>query len=47
MFRTLGRMFVLCSSEELTTDLNADLTRMAHPSQTKKGQAMSALYKDC
>ena len=29
MFRTLGRMFVLCSGEELTTDLNADLVRMA------------------
>ena len=29
MYRSLGRMFVLCSKEELSTDLNADLTRIA------------------
>ena len=28
MFRSLGRMFVLCSADELSNDLNADLTRI-------------------
>ena len=28
MFRSLGRMFVLCTKEELSNDLNADLTRI-------------------
>ena len=28
MYRSLGRMFVLCQADELNTDLNADLTRI-------------------
>ena len=28
MFRSLGRMFVLCSADELSNDLTADLTRI-------------------
>ena len=29
MFRSMGRMFVLCSGEELARDLNADLSRIS------------------
>ena len=29
MYRSLGRMFVLCEKEELTQDLNNDLERIA------------------
>ena len=28
MFRSLGRMFILCDKEELSTDLNADTERI-------------------
>ena len=28
MFRSLGRMFILCDKEELSTDLNADIERI-------------------
>ena len=28
MYRSLGRMFVLCTGDELTSDLNADLVRI-------------------
>ena len=33
MFRSLGRMFVLCQADELVTDLNADLARINTESQ--------------
>ena len=29
MYRSLGRMFILCDKEELTQDLNTDLERIA------------------
>ena len=29
MFRSLGRMFILCDKDELTQDLNTDLERIA------------------
>ena len=28
MFRSLGRMFILCDKEELSTDLNGDIERI-------------------
>ena len=28
MFRSLGRMFILCDKEELTNDLNGDIERI-------------------
>ena len=33
MYRSLGRMFILCDKAELTTDLNADLTRIAQEAE--------------
>ena len=33
MFRSMGRMFVLCSKEELTEDLNNDLSKIAEDTQ--------------
>ena len=33
MYRSLGRMFILCDKQELTTDLNADLTRIGQEAE--------------
>ena len=33
MYRSLGRMFILCDKAELTTDLNADLARIAQEAE--------------
>ena len=37
MFRSLGRMFVLCNADELAQDLNADLTRMSQETERNTG----------
>ena len=42
MFRSLGRMFVLCPADELTTDLNADIARLN--SEAEKNTAMKTIY---
>ena len=33
MYRSMGRMFVLCSKEELAEDLNNDLTKISEDNQ--------------
>ena len=41
MFRSLGRMFVLCDKTELAGDLNADLQRIAQ--EQERNTAMKAM----
>ena len=41
MFRSLGRMFILCDKDELTTDLNADLARIA--TEQERNTAMKTM----
>ncbi len=38
MYRSAGRMFVMCTKEELAGDLNNDLTRIAK--ETERNEAM-------
>ena len=40
-YRSVGRMFVMVSKEELASDLNADLSRMA--TETQKNTAMKTV----
>ena len=40
-YRSVGRMFVMVSKEELKTDLNADLSRMAQ--ETERNTAMKTI----
>ena len=41
MYRSMGRMFVLCSKAELKEDLQGDLTRIAE--DTKRSADMKAV----
>ena len=42
MFRSVGRMFVTCSKEELSTDLNGDLTRIGQ--ETERNTQMKTVF---
>ena len=43
MYRSLGRMFILCDKAELSSDLNADLTRI--DSEQERNNAMKTMLE--